>query len=172
MKSYAMQSRAVIYLIIAGIAVPQVGVGIEQTAPTGVLVVRDVELDSQGSLRGKLLDSNGKPIPNAPVQVKQNNQVTAQTKTDASGSFVARDVRPGLCEVAAAQSSGIYRVWTHNAAPPSATVAVLLLDQGDVVRGQGSNLRQLMIVTGLAISAGLVGGIIGYNLHNDDDDAS
>ena len=36
----------------------------------------------------------------------------------------------------APQAYGMYRVWTGQAAPPSATESVLLVQQGEVVRGQ------------------------------------
>jgi hypothetical protein len=133
--------------------------------------VHDVSLDAQGNLNGKLVDANGRPQAAAVVVLKQNGQVAAQSKTDESGQFAVAGVRAGLYEISAAQGSGAYRVWAHRSAPPSATASVLLVNQTDVLRGQSGGWGHIMLVTGLIITAGVIGGVIGYNMKDDDDNS-
>jgi hypothetical protein len=130
--------------------------------------IQDVSLDRQGTLQGQLVDANGKPVAAASVSLRQNGQVAGRAATDRTGQFTFANTRTGVYEIAAAGTNGVYRVWTAEAAPPAANGKVLLVDKGDVVRGQENNARRLLLCTGLILGAGVIGGVIGYNIKDDD----
>jgi hypothetical protein len=95
----------------------------------------DVRLDSQRRLWGQLLDRQGRPRPTAQVSLWSRGQLLARTRTRADGAFHFDQMSGGVYRVAADDSTGVYRVWTPNSAPPTARTAILLVD-GAAVRGQ------------------------------------
>lgn len=174
MKVQKILCQIVVCLASVGIALPQLGYSAEsfsRATPSQVAPVRDVALNARGNLQGKVVDSSGKPLAANRVLLKQQGRVASQVATDAAGKFTVPGVRPGLYEIATDNHSGVYRVWSHQSAPPAAIDAVLLTDDEDIIRGQRRDWGHIMLVTGLVIAAGVLGGVIGYNL-KDDDDAS
>lgn len=135
--------------------------------------VRDVALTSDGSLHGSLLLADGRPQVNAKVILRRGADIQATAVTQADGSFTMKQVRPGVYEIASTQSSQAYRVWAARAAPPAAQPKALLVEDKMIARGQQdwSPARRALILSGVIITSGLVGGVIGYNI-NDDDSAS
>lgn len=137
---------------------------------TNLVAVRDVALSTDGSLRGSLLSVDGKPQANVDVYLCKGNQVVGQAKTQVDGSFVIRQVLPGVYELASARSANLYRVWSTGSAPPAAQQTALLVQQNTIVRGQGEwpPMRRALILGGVIITSGVLGGVIGYNIKDDD----
>jgi len=174
MKIRSILSQIVLCSTAISMAVPQLAYGADNLAgrsPSMNAPVRDVALSARGNLEGKIVDSSGKPLAGSRVLVRQNGQVAAEAASDATGKFALAGVRPGVYEVATGHTTGVYRVWTQKSAPPAAIDGVLIVDDENVVRAQGRDWRRVMLVTGLIVTAGVVGGVIGYNI-KDDDDAS
>jgi hypothetical protein len=99
--------------------------------------VVDVALDEQGDLRGLVVSQEGQPIPTVPVSVTVGTDISATTVTDDRGAFRFRLGRGGIYQLQAAGGAGFYRVWSRQAAPPSAKPNVLLVASSQTVRGQG-----------------------------------
>ena len=145
--------------------------GIQAADKTSSLVaVRDVALAADGTLRGSLLAADGKPQANADVILCKGREVVGTAKTRVDGSFAMPQVRPGLYELASAQSVNLYRVWTARTAPPAAQATALLVQDTAIVRGQEqwSPVRRAMILGGVIVTSGVLGGVIGYNIKDDD----
>jgi hypothetical protein len=157
-------------LALVGILVPQAAYAADglaaPTPQTGA--VQDVSLDHNGCLRGQLVDSNGTSLSATAVRLQQFGRVIGQASTDAQGNFAVSGLRAGMYELTANQTSCAIRVWTAAAAPPSATSKILVVDRRDVVRGQGANVARLLLIGGLIVTAGVIGGVIGYNIKDDD----
>ena len=170
--------QLLVSLACVGVALPQAVYAFDGPAPPptpALAAVLDIALDAQGSLHGQASDSNGQALALSEVSLRQQGQVVAQTKTDKSGQFTFPGVRAGLYEIQSAGTSQVCRVWTAQSAPPSARDKALLVNRGDVVRGKGGggggNWSQIFLVSGLVIAAGVIGGVIGYNLKDDDDNS-
>jgi hypothetical protein len=152
---------------IGSVTFPQMGRTADVLPPQGL--VRDVALDSQGALRGSLVSRDGKPQANSEVVLRNGREVLGTAKTQPDGSFAIKQVRPGLYEVATAKSSNVYRVWSARTAPPAAKPNAMLVEENVVVRGQEwSPVRRAVILGGVIITSGVIGGVIGYNIKDDD----
>ena len=67
-----------------------------QVGPRGDRVLLSVELMPGGSLHGRVVDSEGNPAPNVPVEISRFRRRGMDAKTtDARGSFVFETVAPG-----------------------------------------------------------------------------
>ena len=171
--------QLLVSLACVGVALPQVVYAFDGPAPPlapATAAVLDIALDGQGSLHGQASDSNGQALALSEICLRQQGQVLAQTKTDKSGLFTFPGVRAGLYEIRSGDTSQVYRVWTAQTHPPSARDKALLVNRSDVVRGKGGgggggNWNQFLLVSGLVIAAGVIGGVIGYNLKDDDDNS-
>ena len=155
-------------LLIGNLFVPPAIRGAEKAK--SMVAVRDVSLAEDGSLRGLLLASDGKPQANADVVLQKGPEVVGVAKTQIDGSFVMRQVRPGLYELVSARSVNLFRVWNSRSAPPAALATATLI-QGDlIVRGQEewSPARRALILGGVIVTSGVIGGVIGYNVKDDD----
>jgi hypothetical protein len=155
-----------------GILVPQSVYAVNgplQTPNGSAPAVQDVALNADGHLVGQLIDVNGSPQNESVVRLQQDGRDVATVVTDRHGRFAVANVRAGLYQVTSDRANGVYRVWTAQAAPPAAHGRVLLVDQETVVRGQGGNWRRTLLIGGLIISAGVIGGVIGYNIRDVDD---
>lgn len=137
--------------------------GTATTAP-----VRDVALGADGTLRGTLLSPEGKPEPQQRIVLLKGVTVVAMSETQADGSFMMRPGRPGLYEVATSKASQLYRVWDARTAPPAAQQSAMVVQGTEIVRGQNwSAIRRALILSGVIITSGVIGGVIGYNIKDD-----
>ena len=98
----------------------------------------DVVLDSSGNLRARLLDTTSQPISGRRVEVVKNGLPIAHAETDALGRLIVPGLTGGVYQLRTAQSTCVFRVWTQEAAPPSAVTDVAMTEVGMVVRGQGA----------------------------------
>lgn len=154
-----------------GIVLPQITYAADSAAapqPRPATPVQDVALDRDGWLRGQLTDSGGKPLAGSSIRLYQSGRIVAETKTDAAGNFAVAGVRGGLYEIGSAGTVRVCRLWTSDSAPPAAKARCLLIEDQDVVRGQNAHWGRLLLIGGLIIAAGVIGGVIGYNIKDDD----
>lgn len=119
--------------------------------------VLDVALGNGGRLQGQLVDVSGTPQANAEVTVRLGDTVVAVTKTDERGYFSVEGLRGGVYEINTQGTSSLYRLWAANTAPPTAQAGALLVEAGDVVRG--NLFDRLGTGNGLGLAA-LIGGSI------------
>ena len=70
-----------------------------------------------------------------PIQFHREGHLVAQAVTDANGHFVAHKLTGGVYTVQTLGNVEHYRVWTNEAAPPSA-LNDLNISGGEIVRGQ------------------------------------
>jgi hypothetical protein len=133
--------------------------------------IRDVSLTQAGSLRGQVVDSQGVALASTTVKVQSAGREIASTTTNEQGEFTFNDLRGGNYTINAGDSTGVYRVWTANAAPPAAKQGLLLVSRRQTARGQGiagMGSRTGIIVLGAA--AGIV--TAGVTANNDNDSSS
>jgi hypothetical protein len=152
---------------IASLLIPP---GVHAAEPVNLVAVRDVALAADGSLRGALLNLEGKPQPHSDVLLRKGTEIVAAAKTNADGRFTIQQVRPGVYELAASRSANLYRVWSARMAPPAAQSNAVLIQTNPVVRGQEewSPVRRAVILGGVIVTSGVIGGVIGYNIKDED----
>ena len=96
----------------------------------------DIALHEGGTLLGLVVDSQGRPSPRGAVALRHVNREMARTFADQNGRFVVNGLLGGTYEIAAAGTTGLYRLWAANTAPPSAQPVVVIVEGGVRVRGQ------------------------------------
>ena len=156
--------------------------------------LRNVELNSIGSLTGQLLSTDGSAISNAHLQVhSQNNlnQISQKAVTDEHGNFSLSGLRSGTCVITVGEESFACRAWQNGTAPPKSLQSIAIVDSTSTVRGnscgncgqcsecQGTGNRFMnkircmsqgqKIGLGLAVAAAIA---IPIALSNDKDNAS
>lgn len=103
----------------------------------------DVALHPGGIIDGQLTNKSGEARSHTPISlisvVVANRQVTvvSSTTSDKNGRFVFRSVRPGSYELRTNDGRRVVRLWAPGTAPPSAEQTVQVVEQSQVVRGQG-----------------------------------
>jgi len=109
----------------------------DAAAPTA----SDVALQDGGTFVGQVVDQQGVPIRGIAVSVRQQGREVASAATDANGQFRVSGLHGGVYQVAAGQSSTVYRLWAPQSAPPAARPAALMVwGQDAIVRGQVGGL--------------------------------
>ncbi|MBX3443350.1 MAG: carboxypeptidase regulatory-like domain-containing protein [Planctomyces sp.] len=160
--------------IVAGlnVAAPQaMSFAAEPTAPAKRVVAAptDVVLTSAGELRGRVITAEGQAVDGAAVSLQQNGKTVGRATTTESGDFRLENVRGGVYQVSAGQSSRVVRAWTEESAPPAARPTTTLV-QGNLVRGQDEwdyFETDEMVIAGIATAA-LIVGIIALVEANDN----
>lgn len=94
----------------------------------------ELQMDASGLIRGKVVDRQGKSLPNAEVKVS-NRVGSAVSKTDANGVFSVTGLSMGEYFIGVGSQSQKVRVWNAKTAPPKTAQAALLV-VGGAVRGQ------------------------------------
>jgi len=125
-----------IWLVCFGILVPNVGNCAE--APTAASpFIQDVALDDLQRLTGRMVDGNGAPVANESILLGSKSGPPQQATTDDEGNFFFAVTRGGTYSVSTAHHNQHTRVWTSEAAPPSASQGLLIVAETDAVeRGQ------------------------------------
>jgi hypothetical protein len=145
---------------------------VEERAPTAPIApaVSDLALGPQGTLKGQVVDGQGRGLDGASVSIRQDGQEVAKTLTNRDGFFSATNLRGGTYEIVTGQSRSAYRVWTAQMAPPAARDQALIVAQAPLVRGQymGPN-PALLAALALGITA-TVFAIINYKKTQDLED--
>lgn len=175
MRSLKLVRGAVVALAALGVVCPQLPVMAAGPKTTSKPVVRtvaantvfDIGLTKGGAFTGRIVDHTGAPMEGAEVVVKQGKTEVTRTITDKQGTFVASNLKGGVYTIASGATEGTYRVWSENTAPPSAKGQALLVLGQNGARGQEGyyDANGIWVVGGLA-AAGVLGGVIGYNIYD------
>ena len=115
----------------------------------------DVSLQAGGELRGQILDQQGRPKAFTKIVLWQNQQVVRNAKTDLTGRFIMRGLKPGAYQIQSEVASKSVRLWAPRTAPPVAQQAVLLVTGSETARAQIASGRY-----GPAIRGAIAGGVI------------
>lgn len=134
----------------------------------------DVELTSNRSLVGSMVDAQGKPVAGVTVTAKYGRRVLAETKTDRQGEFRFRNIRTGVFEIRSRLVRRVVRVWSNGTAPKNARrEALLVADPGTRVRAQSpvpftpTAVSNGLVEAGLLIGATVGVGAIAVNQTDD-----
>ncbi|MAT71710.1 MAG: hypothetical protein CMJ58_19560 [Planctomycetaceae bacterium] len=142
----------------------------------------DVALGDGGTLVGQLVDAQGAPLAGAPVSIQSGGREIVRATTDAQGQFSITGLKGGMLEIAAPGHYQSYRCWAPRTAPPAANSGVLMVANGDLLRGQygacptpGCSPGPFGTAMGWVaqhplITAGVVAAAIAIPLAIDDDD--
>ena len=136
------------------------------------IVVRDVAINSAGQLDGIVINTAGTPVANSVVLIQQAGKQITEVTTDVSGKFVVAGLPGGVYKISSGTGSDVYRLWAPNTSPPAASDGVLIIDSGDVVRGQ---MTATEFITSEAVIIGAVAATaiaIPIAVHNSKRDSS
>ena len=141
--------------------------------------LKNVELSSEGALKGQLITESGVPMNGRDISVKVGEQ-TFSAKTDDSGRFEISGLQGGRCLLTVGEETFACRLWIAGTAPPSALKSIALVGaSGDAtVRGQSRipvvGNRLAALTTGQKVGLGLLalGGTAVAIAVSQDDDAS
>lgn len=97
----------------------------------------DVALAEGGTLRGQLVDPQGRPLADSPVQLRRNGTLLATTSTDENGTFELTGVGGGSYLLASVNCNQHCRLWAPGTAPPATKDALLLISCDPLMRGSG-----------------------------------
>ncbi len=124
-------------LAVIGFCLPQPVLAAVQTDQTSAATDVALHQGPQGNvLTGRVVDQQGHPQGNTSVILLAQGQSLRETTTDQQGSFAFANLRGGVYQVVAGETTGVYRAWTPGTAPPSAQPTALIIAGQDLVRGQ------------------------------------
>ena len=106
-------------------------------AKTALSESLDVAMNLQGTIIGRVVDSQGNALDGAAVTLIQGRKKVATTVADKHGEFVVRNLPSGVYHVFAGNGHQVIRCWAANTAPPSAKQRFVLVSGAPVVRAQG-----------------------------------
>lgn len=150
---------------VLGMLLPQVGFADTRVArPT----VTDAALQAGGTLQGAIMSPSGEAQAGRTVQLLSRGEVVASIVTDSEGRFGFRGLTTGVYALHADGVASGYRLWAEGTAPPSAVSEVMLVSgQEMVIRNQpGGSIGKPLMLLGLLGAAGVIGGVIGYNVRD------
>jgi len=130
-----------LWLAVLGLLVPHVGQvsaterAVSSPTPASQAQLVDIALTTDNVLQGQLVDRQGAPKVNTKVQLNAGTEVLAEGVSDQQGVFRIAVQRGGVYTLSDGEASAMVRVWTHEAAPPSAQPAVLMVSDPELTRG-------------------------------------
>ena len=152
---------------------------IEQTS-----IARDVELQADGALRGKVFTSDQRPVENAQIELRFQGTTIARTTTGSDGDFLITGVRGGAHEISVGSMNSQVRLWKNGTAPAGAVDGFVIAASEEIVRGQayehyydpyydnygqpGSGFGLMDVVALAVIGAAATGVAIAIHEHNED----
>jgi hypothetical protein len=130
-----------LWLALVGLLLPpvrQVSAADRTASPPNVspqAQLVDIALTSNNLLKGQLVDRQGVAKANTKVQLSAGSEVVAEGISDQEGAFRIAVERGGVYTLSDGETSALVRVWTLQAAPPSAKPAVLMVSDPELTRG-------------------------------------
>ena len=176
----------VVAVSVLGLVLPPATAKAEHAKPTSVPSVRsrsdlgqspdslyrilDVVLTSDArACRGQIVDRDGLGLPGVSVALFQSQRHISSVSTGSDGTFSISGLRGGVYQIVAGDNLHVVRLWSPNAAPPSAQRRVVFVTD-PLMRGQmhpaASMLGNPWVITGLVAAA----VIIPVALHNNRSD--
>ncbi len=141
--------------------------------------VIDVALHPEGLLVGQLVAASGSPAGGSTVTLALPDGRQATAKTNEQGGFAFRGVN-GMATLRTERALAMVRIWAPGTAPPSATPALLLVEDSGVARGQhyaGTGTQNFfskgkMLMANPLFVAGVITTAVAVPvaIANDDDD--
>jgi hypothetical protein len=134
-------SRTMLWLALVGLLLPPVRQvsAADHTAPPPTASqspqLVDIALTSNNLLQGQLVDRQGVPKANTTVQLSGGSKIVGEGISDEQGVFRIPVERGGVYALSDGETSALVRVWTQQAAPPSAQPAVLMVSDPELTRG-------------------------------------
>lgn len=173
MQAFRVFQRAAIGLAVVGILIPQSQIAAAsqpQTLPVKTVSggIADVALNSHGALVGRVVDHTGAAQAEQEVVVRQGTATLARATTDKSGRFVVPNLKGGMYEVASGATTGNYRLWTAEAAPPKSGEQALLVLGQNGARGKFGMVGGGTVFLFAVAVAALVIGIVALEEANDN----
>lgn len=145
-----------VWLAVAGFCIPQAAL----SAGNGLPRIGDVTLHEAGTLVGQILDNAGNPLEGVRVALGDTTGELAVAQTNKEGCFAFSGLSDGVYEVATPAGSSVYRVWTAATAPPTAERGVLIVGDGQTVRGNWGNGPLSILGKRPLLTAGLIAAAI------------
>ena len=146
MKLHQFFKVSVVGLATVGQLIPASLVRAETPAPTKTptktpakasTAVLDVELGAGGTVSGDVFNAQRDPVKDAVVSVRQGRNEVASVRSDDTGHFTVKGLKPGVYHVVAGTGQGIYRVWNKTSAPPKSLSQIKIVSDRTVIRAQG-----------------------------------
>ncbi len=177
MKIVNLLKGAAVGLACLGMALPQTSMaaGPQKAQVAAQVKIADIAL-SNGTLSGKVVDTQGKVLSGSVVKVSLGNKEVASTVSGQNGEFAVKNLTTGVYQVSTGQTRAAVRLWEGQAAPPSAKKHVLLVN-GPVTRAQllGGGLLSGLTTTQLLVGGAVIAGTataIAIAANNNDSPAS
>jgi hypothetical protein len=183
-----MKTKCWKYLVVALCCVGSIP-GLSAYAENNAVRSVDIALAKGGILIGQVVDTEGQTLEKAEVVLKSGGKEIARCQSDKQGKFQVSGLRGGSIEVATMGTTGNCRVWAPGTAPPVAQPGLLVVAEGDVVRGQHGGGRRVpsrrygrgvqghgggllaMMIDHPLVTAGAVGAAIAVPLAVSNDDS-
>jgi hypothetical protein len=108
----------------------------EPLRPETQPIIHDIRLDPQGTMHGRLLNLEGRPVIEETLELIREGETITQAMSDSDGRFQFSPVSTGIYQIQWKSSMVICRVWTDAVAPPVAKDKLVVLDVAPLVRGQ------------------------------------
>ena len=99
-------------------------------------VARDVELAADGTLHGQVYTPEGRPVGDAPIELRYQGTAIARTTTGPQGDFLITGVRGGAHQLNVGSITSPVRLWKNGTAPEGAVDGIVVAGNENVVRGQ------------------------------------
>lgn len=146
--------RVAVCCAMVGLCLPQMALaaGLPGQKP----VVTDVQLHDGGTLYGRVVNADYRPVVREAVALSSGGRRIDSGQTNHDGYFAFEGLQSGVYQVTLAHGQGAYRVWARGTAPPSAPPQVLIVNGADTVRGQQGMRTVRNFLSNPIVIAGIV----------------
>ena len=161
----------VAWLAVAGWLFPTTGAfpddGLTRSAVQPV--IHDIRLDLQDTLRGRLIDLEGRPVIEETLESIREGQTITRAVSGQDGQFQFPQVAGGVYQIRFGNSMVVCRVWTDAAAPPVAKSQLIVLASPALVRGQQpvSEIFRNPLFIGLLVAAAIAIPVVVHQSRGD-----
>lgn len=100
------------------------------------LPVVDVSLATDGSFRGSVVNANGQHLDGVSLQLRSMRNAKTMSTVTNNGEFAFEKVAGGSYQLTTPNSNYFCRIWTKQAAPPSAVDKLLVVSDDRLARAQ------------------------------------
>ncbi|MCA9064089.1 MAG: carboxypeptidase regulatory-like domain-containing protein, partial [Planctomycetaceae bacterium] len=133
MRTHKLVSKAASIAVCFGMMLSMTGTTF---AADRAGLARDIQLSADSTFYGQVVNSEGRPVSNAVVELQYQGQAVARTTTSENGQFAVTGVRPGAHELIVGAVHSPVRLWKDGTAPKGAPQGLLIAADENIVRGQ------------------------------------